>query len=330
MVRLGSLSASAIQRQLSGSGLRIRTGPFGFCLRSAIPDVAHGLARLYDHMPLLEEGQLADFTVSVLPGKGLRRWIRPQACFDFDGQRVFEPLPAAHAYALLEWAMNWCVSAHAHQFLIIHAAVLERGGRALVLPAPPGSGKSTLCAALSLSGWRLLSDELALLDLDTGLFQPLCRPISLKNRSIEIVRGLAPSAVFSRVVEGTAKGSVAHLRVSDDAVAEMDVPARPGWVVFPRYEAGAPTQLSGRHRASTVAELARNSFNIGVLAKPGFHALIDLVAASRCFDFRYSRLDEARACFDGLVQIDGSDPVFRLQGGQAGLPGKACVSAANA
>ncbi len=301
MVKLGSLSATELRRRLRGDGVRIQTGPFVFCLRSALPEVADGVARLYDHTPLLGPGQYADFTVSLLPGQGLRRWIRPQACFNFDGQRIFEPLPQAHAYALLEWAMNWCVSAHAHQYLILHAAVLERGGRALVMPAPPGSGKSTLCAALALAGWRLLSDELALLDLDSGLFRPLCRPISLKNRSIDIIRARAPSAVFSQVADGTAKGRVAHLRVDATDVARMDVPARPGWVVFPRYEAGAATQLSALHRAGTAAELARNCFNIGVLAEPGFHALVDLVAASDCHGFRYSDLDEAISCFDQLA-----------------------------
>ena len=100
--------------------------------------------------------------------------------------------------------MNWCISAHAHQFLILHAAVLERGGVALIMPAPPGSGKSTLCAALALSGWRLLSDELALIDPGSGRVWPLCRPVSLKNRSIEVIRHFAPEAVFGPVAEGTA------------------------------------------------------------------------------------------------------------------------------
>jgi len=308
MVTLASLTPAAMAARLQGEGLRLRTGPFGFCLHSRIPAVAEGLLRLYDHMPLLGPEELADFTVSVLPGRGVRRWVRPQACFEFDGQRVFEPLPEGHAYALLEWAMNWCISAHAHQYLIVHAAVLERGGMALVMPAPPGSGKSTLCAALALSGWRLLSDELALLDLSNGLVWPLCRPISLKNRSIDIVRALSHVPVFSRVVEGTTKGSVAHMRVSDAAVAQMDLPARPGWVVFPRYAEGAPTRLTSRARAGTVIELSRNCFNIGVLGQPGFHALVDWVAASGCYDFRYSRLTEALECFDQLARRGADHP----------------------
>lgn len=308
MVTLASLAPPAVAARLRGEGLRIRTGPFGFCLRSPVPAVAEGLLRLYDHMPLLGPAELADFTVSVLPGRGLRRWVRPQACFEFDGQRIFEPLPEAHAYALLEWAMNWCISAHAHQFLIVHAAVLERGGRALVMPAPPGSGKSTLCAALALSGWRLLSDELALLDLSTGLVRPLCRPVSLKNRSIDIVRALSPASVFSRTVDGTTKGSVAHMRADDAAVAQMDLPARPGWVVFPRYADGASTELTARQRAATVIELSRNCFNIGVLGQPGFHALVDWVAASDCHDFRYSCLPEALDCFDQLARSPAGRP----------------------
>ena len=57
---------------------------------------------------------------------------------------------------------------HAHQYLIIHAAVVEKNGLAAILPAPPGSGKGTLTAGSVLSGWRLLSDELTLIDRLSG------------------------------------------------------------------------------------------------------------------------------------------------------------------
>lgn len=57
-----------------------------------------------------------------------------------------------------------------------------------IVPAPLDSAKRTLCAALVGKGWRLLSDELALVRLDTGELVPLPRPISLKNASINIIR----------------------------------------------------------------------------------------------------------------------------------------------
>ncbi len=104
-------------------------------------------------------------------------------------------MPLGHAMPLLEWALNWCISTDAHQFLIVHAAAIERNGLAVVLPAPPGSGKSTLCAALIHRGWRLLSDELALLSLVDGTLHALARPVSLKNRSIDVMSEYAREAV---------------------------------------------------------------------------------------------------------------------------------------
>ena len=82
---------------------------------------------------------------------------------------------------MLEAGLNWCIGNLAHQYLVIHSATLERGGRALLMPAPPGSGKSTLCAALITRGWRLLSDEFALVDPATGLLVPVPRPVALKG-----------------------------------------------------------------------------------------------------------------------------------------------------
>ncbi len=126
--------------------------------------------------------RFADFHVSVVREPGLRRWVRPLIRFHFDGVPSFMPLLATHATASLEWGLNWCVASHCHQYLIVHAAVVERRGVAVVMPAPPGSGKSTLCAALVQCGWRLLSDELGLYDPVSRQVFGMARPINLKNR----------------------------------------------------------------------------------------------------------------------------------------------------
>lgn len=284
---------------MEGPGIFLRTGAFVTHVRSAIPSVADGIGLLYADYPLAEE-DFADFHVSLDRPSNLRRWYRPQVLFRFDGKAPFKPLPLEQAFPMFEWGLNWCVSAHVYRYLIIHAAVIERGGRAVVLPAPPGSGKSTLCAALVNRGWRLLSDELTLIGIDDGKFLPLPRPVSLKNASIDIIKSYVPGAVFSPTVMDTTKGSVAHMKPTVDSVRRVHEKAHAGWVIFPRYQPEAEAELIPLPRSRALLRVAENAFNFNALGTRGFETLAGMIDASLCFDFTYSRLDDAVATFASL------------------------------
>jgi hypothetical protein len=260
------------------------------------------LADLYGHFEVRNSRQaFADFHVELNPPSTLRRWFRPQVNFSFDGKQPFKPLPMDQAYPMLEWGLNWCVSVHAHHYLIIHAAVVEKNGLAAILPAPPGSGKSTLTAGLVQSGWRLLSDELTLIDRKSGMIHPLPRPVSLKNQSIDVIRRFAPEAFINRPSYDTAKGTVAHMRPPKESVRRQHDPARPGWVIFPKWETDAETRLTSRSKADTFMFLAQNAFNYSHLGADGFRVGTALIEQAECYDFRYSRLNEAVAAFDRLA-----------------------------
>ena len=301
-MKLLQISPSDLCRQLAGPGLWLRTGPFSLRVRSRIPSVVEGLSQLYGQFEVRSPHEaFADFHVSVNSPRGLRRWVRRQVSFAFDDMPPFKPLPYDQAFPMLEWGLNWCVSTQAHQYLIIHAGAVEKHGRAVILPAPPGSGKSTLTAALMLSGWRLLSDELTLIDRKTGLIHALPRPVSLKNASIDIIRAFSDEAFINRPSHDTIKGTVAHLRPLRDSVLRQHEPARPGWVIFPRWQAGAPTSLEPRSRAQTFMYLAENAFNYSHLGADGFRSGCQLIDEVDCHDFTYSRLDEAVALFDRLA-----------------------------
>lgn len=247
-----------------------------------------------------DEG-FCDFSVKLVPPGIFQRPIYPRITFDLDGVRPFKPLPAHQAFALFEWGLNWCVAMHMHRCVLIHAAVVERNGFALILPAPPGSGKSTLCAALAARGWRLLSDELAMITPDTLELIPFPRPISLKNQSIDIMRAYAGLEHIGPVFSDTHKGDVAHMKVPRNAMEQAHIRAQPGWIAFPRYRAGSPLRLSPLPRARTVIALADNSFNSDRLGEQAFRTLSGTAAASACFEFEYSILDDAVACFDTLA-----------------------------
>ena len=211
---------------------------------------------------------------------------------------------------MLEWGLNWCITNHCHDYLIIHAAVMERNGHVLMMPAPPGAGKSTLCAALVCHGWRLLSDELAMIRMDgSGEAVPLARPVCLKNQSVAIIRDRFPLSEFGPTCANTAKGDVAHMLAPEKSVQQVMLSAPVKCIVFPRYNHRSHTQLTPRPKARTFFELAQQSFNFHILGERGFEVLRGVVDKSHCFDFTYSRLEDAFDVFDNLMSDIGDAKV---------------------
>ena len=262
--------------------------------------MSESVGLLYSDYPLAEQTDFADFHVSLTYPRNLRRWFKPQVLFLFDGYPPFKPLPLDQAFPMLEWGLNWCVSNHVNHCLIIHAAVVEKDGCAAIMPAPPGSGKSTLCAALVNRGWRLLSDELALVRVGDGKLIPLPRPVSLKNESIEIIKRYEPNAIFSRKVADTIKGTVAHMKAPADSIARATEVVQGAWVIFPKYQAGAKACLEALPQSRAFMRVADNSFNYSLLGLNGFKTMASLIETSLCYDFTYSNLDDAIEIFDAL------------------------------
>ena len=297
-MRLGELARAEVSDRLAGSGIALSIPPFNVHVRSAIPVVAEGLHRLYgEHTVLDADTTFCDFHLGLMPRRG---WKGPQCELDVDGLRPFTPLARNEAFALFEWGLNWCVTSHCHGWITVHAAVLERAGQAVLLPGPPGSGKSTLCAWLMHQGWRLLSDELALLDPVHGHLSASPRPVSLKNRSIEVIAQRVEGAVIGPVAHDTAKGTVAHLQASPDSLKRAGETAMPRWIVFPRFLAGAALSAEAVLRPQAVVELASISFNYHVHGPRGFEALVETVERCSTWRLAYGDLDEATAWFDAL------------------------------
>ncbi len=300
-MNVSDLTEGELSRRLNDEGLRLRTGPVVTNLRSPLAEVRRGVRLHYANHPVEATDGFADFHISIERPRTLRRWVQAQVVFRFDDMAPFAPLPGDQGFPMLEWGMNWCVSSHCHQYLCIHSAVLEREGGALMLPAPSGSGKSTLCAGLAFRGWRLLSDELTLIDSRSGEVAPLPRPISLKNASIDVIRRFAPDAAFGAVVTETTKGSVAHVRPPVEAVRRADETAMLRWIVLPRYVAGARASLTPLPKARAFMHIVENAFNYHVHGRRGFDLLAGVIDECDAYEFVYGDLEEAVLLLNGLA-----------------------------
>ncbi|MGI0119612.1 HprK-related kinase A [Zooshikella sp. RANM57] len=291
-MRFSDLSPPTIHHYLKTQGVVYQCGPFNIQLKANIPFLAEQLHVLFAHYSFVNRDVLIDFRVELARPNSHRYWWRPQVLFKTaDGDPGMAPFPLDHALPMLEWGTNWCVASQSHYYLMLHSAVVEYQGKGVLLPAWPGSGKSTLCAAFAMRGWRMLSDEFGLIDLETGLIQPFPKLIPLKNQSIDVIRSFAPDAVVGPLFTKTRKGDVAHFRPPLTSIAQSERQAKPRLVIFPQYQPETRFKLTEVTKAQALLRLANNAFNYQIVGKKGFHAVKSLIDQSKCYELYFNDLD---------------------------------------
>jgi HprK-related kinase A len=247
------------------------------------------------------EGEAADFTVRLQPVKPWREWIRPSIFIAGDHMLAdAAPMALEHGLLAAEMGMNLQMALGWRRHLLLHAATVEKDGRAVILSGESGSGKSTLAALLGERGWRLMGDEFALLDLVDGTLMPFPRLVSLKNAAVEVVRSVVGEARLGPLMAATPKGDIRHLVPRNEAVAAMDVPARPVLILFPRF--GAEGAARAMDEAECFVRLTQASTNYVALGEAGFRALTRLVASVPAVAIDYATGDEGIAMVEALFE----------------------------
>jgi HprK-related kinase A len=271
--------------------LDLQIGPVAFRVGSAWRGPLDALAGLYADYPKPADG-LADFTVRLEPEKPWRRFFRPSVAIR--GDYILPdaaPLSLAHGLLAAEMGMNLQMALGQKRYLLLHAATVEKDGRALVMTGESGAGKSTLAALLGERGWRLMGDEFALLDMETGLLLPFPRAISLKNGAIAVMEAEVDFARFGPRLDGTPKGAIRHLRPNAEALALMGEGARPALILFPRF--GEAAAVRGVGQAEVFIRLTQASTNYVALGRPGFDALTRQVEGNPALAIDYPDTDTA-------------------------------------
>ena len=196
------------------------------------------------------------------------------------------------------WAVHDDAVTESRRFLTLHAAAAAWGGRGIVFPAAPNCGKSTLVAALVLRGLDFLSDEYAVVDLESGSLQPYPRPLWLDRDSLARLEDRGAT-----VPDGLVTGTVAKhfLPAGAIRVGAVGAPCRVRLVVVPDYDPEEETQLEPMSRGGVLMQLADESFNFEHLGLPALEVLRGVLAEADCYRLTFSDLDEAVDAVRGLV-----------------------------
>lgn len=278
--------------------MQLRVGPAVFRVGSAWRAPVEALRHLYRDYPDAA-AEVADFTVRLQPVKPWRRFVRPSIFIAGDHWLAdAAPLSLAHGLLAAEMGMNLQMALGWRRHLLLHAATVEKDGRAVILSGESGSGKSTLAALLGEHGWRLMGDEFALVDLVEGTVSPFPRLVSLKNESVAAVRAVAGEERLGPLMAATPKGDIRHLIPRSEHVAAMDTPARPVLILFPRF--GTEGAAQPIEAAECFVRLTQASTNYVALGEAGFRALTRLVSSVPAVGIDYASGAEGMAMVEAL------------------------------
>jgi hypothetical protein len=267
--------------------ISLLTHPYNLLIDTNSKTLFSQLAEVYPSH-ILHHGQNADVFYDFHASFCNQAW-RPGSAYGLKlGSQHFRYCHAQSMLPVFEWGFNWFATGFSCHYLSLHAAVVEKNGVSLILPAPPGSGKSTMCALLMLHGWRLLSDEHCLINLTTLEIEPFVRPVSLKNNSIAVMQAYTKQHPCSRVYEDTLKGKMQYLAPTEQSWQGYQTPARPKWVIFPRYQANTPLCTHTLTQPVLFERLLENTFNYSVLGEQSFQVFMDLLVQLHGLELIYS------------------------------------------
>jgi len=179
-----------------------------------------------------------------------------------------------------------------HIFNLHGALAANRQGRAILISAPTGRGKSTTLVNLVRAGYSFLSDDISLLKKDPGglLLLGFPEPVSLTPNAVADF----PELQFLKATPKPCPNRKHSFCIEEAYRGCLRKNARPGWIVFPRVQAEGPTRLLPLPKSEALSLLIPQSVVIAnkAVVKEHLAILTQLVEECPCFRLQLGR--EAR------------------------------------
>ncbi|MCP4356543.1 MAG: hypothetical protein GY796_00800 [Chloroflexi bacterium] len=142
-------------------------------------------------------------------------------------------------------------------YYLIHAFAAERDGRAVLVVGPSGSGKTTTGLSLLLDGWKLLSNDVVLLQAQADGVYALPTPggVSIRAETLPLLPRLK-TILSIQTPDGDGKIHLSSTALTGgDWAAAAPVTA----VFFPHIESKPTNTLSTQNRAICLVKLMAES-----------------------------------------------------------------------
>jgi len=207
----------------------------------------------------------------------------------------------AHLAPLVKAAL-WESAVSAHDFLLyVHAGVVGTRDGCILLPARPGSGKSSLTAALVHRGFRYYSDEVALVEPATFRVPPVPLAICVKSTGWDLMARYYPHIEDLPPHRRSDDKLVRYIAPPTGAARWPSLPV--SHIIFPRFDPNAANELVRIPRADALGRVMEECLALSRrLNRQNVAELIRWIEAVDCYALTFQSLDEAAELVTQLAQ----------------------------
>lgn len=251
--------------------------------------------RLFGHLRMNESGTTPSkiFDVishrrgfAVAEGGQIREWCPVRA-----------GLPVMIKICLIRCALE-----ESRDFCAVHAGIVRRECKCILLPGQSGAGKSTLVAGLAARGYEIWGDDTAVLTKRSFSARPVSCGIGLKAGSWPVLGpryfpGLQSAHIY---VRPDAK-RVRYLVPPDYAAPKADETIAVSAIVFPHFEHGIQAILSPLRKPEALRRLLPGFVRLGgQLDTSDIADFVRWFGTIPCYDLRLSSLEVGLDLINGI------------------------------
>jgi hypothetical protein len=166
----------------------------------------------------------------------------------------------------------------------LHAAVVVRGHKALLLAGQPWAGKTTFSFRLLDDGWQYFSDDVAPIDLETGEVLAFPKPPAIRTRPWAELRHL-----WVPEPEGLPEPKDYFVVPVTNLPVAPYRKARPAGIVHLSYQKGARAQLT---QITPALSMLRAAPGARELSAAQFDRLTEICKSVLSVELEYDDIDE--------------------------------------
>ncbi len=223
-----------------------------------------------------------------------------------NGELIYRTYDYLDIFLFLEWQICGLIT-RSDRYLLVHAGLVAKGGKGILLSGPSGAGKTTLVASLVLRDFDYITDEMVVVDPTEAAIRPFPRTLTVEAEALS-----SSPDLLDRLREkslGQKRPFWGNRWFLDTTTGEGISQIKA--VLFPAYEPTLHPAMQELSRAQGVFELTQNTFNLSRFQEGGLDLLLAICRNARFYRLRTANLDETMQLVEHRVWGDHASHAAR-------------------